>query len=50
MNEEIELCFEDGSTSEDWLDAEIEKEIDDANFDNDLDLEFEEIEFGDWDD
>lgn len=50
MNEEIELCFEDGSTSEDWLDVEIEQEINDAVFDSDLDLDFGEIEWGDWDD
>lgn len=50
MNEEIELCFEDASTSEDWLDVEIEQEIDNSNFDSDLDLDVENIQWGDWDD
>lgn len=47
MNKDFKIYFSDGTDSDEWLADEIEQEINDADFDSDLDLDFGEVEWCD---
>lgn len=50
MDDKCRIIFDDGISSDDWLNLQVEEQIDNVDFDTDEDLNFDDIDWGDEDD
>lgn len=50
MKEKLTIIFEDGASHQNWLNLQVEEQMNDVDFDTDEDLDFDDIDWGDEDD